>query len=110
MTALPTSSTTPQYSWPIAIGALIVVQTTERPEIGAADAGRRKPDDGVGRLLNFWLGDFFAAHVARAVKQGGFHSDPLLDGLFAVSKKVMPASIADAHEWPGLLGVFGSHQ
>ena len=44
------------------------VQTPERPEIGTADAARRKPDDGVGRLLDFRLGDLFAANVAGAIK------------------------------------------
>ena len=37
------------------------VQTPERPEIGTADATRREPDDRVGRLLDFRLGDLFAA-------------------------------------------------
>jgi hypothetical protein len=47
-----------------------IVQAAEGPEIGAADPGGRQSDDGVGRLLDFWLGDLFAPNVPRAIKNG----------------------------------------
>ena len=40
----------PQYSWPIGVGRVDRLRAAVRPEIGAADAGRREPDDRVGRL------------------------------------------------------------
>ena len=44
-----------------------VVQATEGPKVGAADAGRRQADDGVGRLEDFRLGNFLATHIAGAM-------------------------------------------
>ena len=43
VTALPTSSTTPQYSWPIAIGAVTALapQNGQRSELQMHDAERR---------------------------------------------------------------------
>ena len=68
LTALPTSSTMPQYSWPIAMGAVNVFRPRngQRSEPQMQDAD--KPDDGVGRLEDFRLGNLFATHVAGSVE------------------------------------------
>ena len=49
LTSAPISSTTPTYSWPI---GLVVdgLGAAVGPQVGSADAGRRDPDDRVGRL------------------------------------------------------------
>jgi hypothetical protein len=54
-----------------------LVESAIGPEVGAADAGRRQLDDGVGRKLDFGLGDFLAADVAGAVKDSGEHGNSL---------------------------------
>jgi hypothetical protein len=50
LTALPTSSTMPQYSWPIGVGWSIGSMPAVGPQVRPAHAGRRSADDGVGRL------------------------------------------------------------
>ena len=47
----PTSLTMPQYSWPMCVGSSTGCKPAVGPEVGAADAGGREPDDRVGRLL-----------------------------------------------------------
>ena len=49
------------------------VQPAIGPQVGPADAGRRQPDDGVGRLEDLRLGDLLATHVARPIKNRSQH-------------------------------------
>ena len=45
-----------------------VVQSSEGPQIGSANAGRRQPDDGVGRMEYLRLGDLLATHVMGSIR------------------------------------------
>ena len=55
-------------------GLADLVQPAIGPEIGAADAGRRKHDDGVGQVNDLGFGDLLAADVAWAIKNRSEHS------------------------------------
>src|SRR5271166_340325 len=50
-----------------------VVQPSEGPQIGSADAGRRQPDDGVGRMEDLRLRDLLATHVTRPIENSSHH-------------------------------------
>ena len=43
------------------------------PQVGAAHAGRREAQDGVGGFYNRWVGALLETHVAGAVKHGSLH-------------------------------------
>jgi hypothetical protein len=45
----------------------------EDVKIGAADRAGRDLDDGIARVMNFWVRYGFVAHVALAVPAQGFH-------------------------------------
>ena len=73
LTALPTSSTMPQYSWPIGVGAGDRLDAAVGPQVGPAHAGGRDPDDRVGRLDDRRVVALLEAHVAGAVEDGSSH-------------------------------------
>jgi hypothetical protein len=68
VTALPTSSTMPQYSWPIAIGAV----TGFRPRNGQrSEPQMQEAESRMMASVGFWifgLGDLFAADVVGTVE------------------------------------------
>ena len=84
VTALPTSSTTPQYSWPIAIGEVTSFSPRKGhrsdPQMQVADS-RMMASVGLDYLR---LGDILATHVTRSIENSSQH-----DGL---SFLVWPAS------------------
>src|SRR5205823_12365187 len=47
--------------------------TAVGPQVGAADAGRREPDEGIRRLDDRRVRTFLETQVARTVKDCAFH-------------------------------------
>ena len=73
LTALPTSSTMPQYSCPIGVGPVDRLQASTWPQVRSAHAGRREPEDGVRWFDNLGVIAVFKSDVARSVKNCSFH-------------------------------------
>ena len=68
VTSAPTSSTMPIGSWPrMSPASRNAPEHLVQVQVRAADAGRRDPDDRVGRLLDGRVGDGVDADVVRAV-------------------------------------------
>src|SRR6516165_4401635 len=63
------------------------------PQVRAANARRRQLDDGVGRKKDFGIGDFLAADIARAMKNGCAHEAP----------SRWPYGSGSDHRWRGAL-------
>jgi len=58
-------------------GAVQPLDAPIGPQVRAADAGRRQPDDGVGRLQDLWLGAVLYSDVTRGMHDGYAHEELL---------------------------------
>ena len=58
LTAGPTSSITPMFSWPKMMPGSAAVRPSYNVQVGAADATGGNLDDHIVRVQQLWIGDF----------------------------------------------------
>src|SRR5947207_10520312 len=102
-TALPTSSTIPQYSWPNGVGCVTGSDAAVGPEVGPAHARGRHPDDRIRRLRDPRLFALLETHVARCIQNGSSHALSLLERHFTSSMVTLVAPGTSKASTPQLI-------